>query len=157
MAALQSALRLAAKGHRVFPCKNFPDDPERNKKPYVRWDREATADPSVITEWWHRFPNALIGAPAGKRFVVLDLDFTKHVDAQQWYHDNSDRLPLTRKHTTQSNGRHLLFKPHAEIKNSAGKIAPGVDTRGAGGYVIWWPAEGLEVLHGGMWPRSRSG
>ena len=46
MAALQSALRLAAKGHRVFPCKNFPDDPERNKKPYVRWDREATTDPS---------------------------------------------------------------------------------------------------------------
>lgn len=44
----------------------------------------------------------------------------------------------------------MLFQPRDDFKCSAGKIWPHVDTRGAGGYVIWWPAHDGEVMNGGM-------
>ncbi len=38
---------------------------------------------------------------------------------------------------TANSGLHYWFKmPRAPLKSSAGKLAPGIDTRGAGGYVI---------------------
>lgn len=36
------------------------------------------------------------------------------------------------------------------MKCSTSRLGPHVDTRGHGGYIIWWPACGLEVLHGGV-------
>jgi hypothetical protein len=32
------------------------------------------------------------------------------------------------------------------LRCSASKIAPGVDVRADGGYVVWWPREGLRVV-----------
>jgi len=146
---LDRALALVGRKVPVFPCRNLPGNADDKKPHTLHGFKDASIDPVVITQWWQRYPDALIGVPTGERFVVLDLDLAKHVEALKWYEDNRDRLPRTRIHVTRSGGRHLLFEPHSAIKNTTSKIERGVDTRGAGGYIIWWPAEGLPVLHSG--------
>jgi Bifunctional DNA primase/polymerase, N-terminal len=137
------ALHLAHKGHAVFPCGE-------DKRPLtLSGFKDATTDPDVIHEWWVRCPDALIGVPTGPKFVVIDLDL-QHEEAQAWLAENRHRLPLTRTHATRSGGKHLLFASNAKVKCSVSKICRGVDTRGLGGYIVWWPACGLEVLHGGV-------
>ncbi len=78
--------------------------------------------------------------------IVIDIDRKGSVDGTKWL--NSVDLPNTRTHSTKNGGYHLFFSPNgAEIKNSAGKIAPGVDVRGDGGYVIVPPSPGYCIVY----------
>jgi len=72
---------------------------------------------------------------------VIDID----PDGLPWLEANRARLPLTREHQT-SRGVHLLLKHSPGMRNSNRRIAKGVDVRGDGGYVIWWPREGFLVV-----------
>jgi hypothetical protein len=145
MNKLEHALHLARKGHANFPC-----DP-RSKAPLTPHGfKDATCNVDTITKWWTQRSDALIGVPTA-RFAVIDADL-QHAAAQHWY--GSANLPTTRTHYTRSGGRHTLFKPHPLFPCSAGKLWQNIDTRGlnpetgkAGGNIIWWPAEGLEVIH----------
>jgi hypothetical protein len=137
MSRVDKILRLARQLP-VFPCDN-------DKRPLTAHGfKDASIDPDTINQWWTRWPDALIGVPTGLKFCVIDADL-QHPEAQQWY--GRANLPLTRKHVTRSGGRHLLFQPNEKVGCSAGKIWPHIDTRGTGGYIIWWPAEGHELLH----------
>jgi hypothetical protein len=142
MSTVSEALKLAVQDVAVFPCG-------ADKKPLTKHGfKDATANLAQVREWWREFPSALIGVPTGARFVVIDCDL-QHRKALGWYFDHAVQL-VTRKHTTKSGGRHLLFKPDDRVGCTAGKIHPHIDTRGKGGYIIWWPAEGREVLHGAI-------
>jgi hypothetical protein len=94
----------------------------------------------------------MLGLPTGEAcgFAVLDLDVTVNADGtvsssgllvlQEILHANGWYLPETLTVRTPSGGLHMYFQHEAGFTNSAGKIAPGVDTRGQGGYVIAPPS-----------------
>jgi hypothetical protein len=135
------ALALARRGLPVFPCRCV------DKRPLTdNGFKDASTDPEQVRRWWTQWPRAYIGVPTGDKFVVIDLDL-QHDEALTWYEHNRARLPLTRTHVTKSGGRHLLFKPAAGVGCSTSKLGPHIDTRGSGGYIIWWPACGLDVMH----------
>jgi Bifunctional DNA primase/polymerase, N-terminal len=131
-------------GWRVFPC--IPHGPRRKQPLTPNGFQDASADPSVIADWWHRWPDALIGVATGPAggFVVLDVDI-KFRDRNGF--DTLDALgfavlPETPMVHTASGGLHLYFRlpDNLEIRNTQGAegrgIGPGLDWRGRGGYVI---------------------
>jgi len=139
MSVLEAALRLAERVP-VFPCAE-------SKAPLTPHGfKDASSQGAVIRAWWRRWPDALIAVPTGEKFVVLDVDL-KHPEAERWYAENCSNIEFTRKHFTRSGGFHLLFKPDPRLRCTAGRIALGVDTRGVGGYIVWWPALGFPVSH----------
>lgn len=138
--ASDRALALARGGTPVFPCKE-------DKRPACpNGFKDASADPDEVRRLWRRYPGPLIGVPTGgaSGLAVLDVDVRHGGDA--WLHDNFDALGRTRVHATRSGGFHLVFQHKAGLRCSAGRIAPGVDVRAEGGFVIWWPGAGLGVL-----------
>jgi hypothetical protein len=147
---LDSALKLADTGMPVFPCL-------LDKRPAtVHGFKDASADSATVCELWRKYPGPLIGVPTGEvsGFNVLDFDTAKHPEASDWWRDNYGRLPRTRMHRTRSGGFHLLFKHDALIRGTSSKIWRGVDTRGAGNFIVWWPANGLPVIDAPLaaWP-----
>jgi len=126
----------------VFPCA-------ANKKPLTRRGLyDATMDQAQIRVIFWPDGAKLIGVPTGRPsgIVALDLDRKPDRDGVAWAREHQDALPRTRAHRTPSGGLHLLFKLGTEdIRNSAGKIAPGVDVRGTGGYIIFPPSPGYTV------------
>jgi hypothetical protein len=79
--------------------------------------------------------------PTGKAsgIVVLDIDVKRpEANGLDSLEDlGRSILPGTPLAHTQTNGLHVYFRcPDRELRNSAGKIGPGLDVRGDGGYVI---------------------
>jgi hypothetical protein len=134
------AADLARTGHAVFPVRTdkTPATPHGFK--------DAVANPEAARDLFRRCPAPLIGVATGETsgFDLLDLD-ARH-GATAWWLENRHRIPATRTHRSRSGSLHLLFQHSPGVRNSESRIGPGVDTRGDGGFAIWWPAAGLPVL-----------
>jgi hypothetical protein len=134
---LASALALAQKGMAVFPCR------PRDKRPATAHGlKDATHDLAVIRQWWKDEPACNIGIATGavSRVFAIDIDgFDAEVELRKLEAEHG-ALPPTVE-ALSARGRHLYFQmPEIPIANSAGKIAPGIDVRGNGGYVLAPPS-----------------
>lgn len=161
-AALTEALYLAAGGIPIFPCYpdghgNRPDGRPYYKSPRIAgWQLYASADEAVIRQWWQQWPDSMVAVPTGQRsgLYVLDLDVkpAQGVNGIATLQAAGLVPPRTRAHMTLTGGMHLLYALPATgaAKTDAGMLGAGVDRRGDGGYIIWWPAHGGQVTAGAI-------
>ena len=111
---------------------------------------DASNDPDQIRRMWNAAPAPLVGVATGSvsGVDVLDIDAAKHPQAGAWWEAaisgnvRPSILP-TRVYRTRSGGLHAYFQHAPGVVNTTSKIARGVDTRGSGGYVIYWFAAGF--------------
>lgn len=104
---------------------------------------DATTDPTKITEWFDGKPFN-IGLCTGvlSKIFVLDRDDRDQGDQSLANLEAQyGKLPDTLRQTT-GNGMHYVFKLPSglKIKNSAKELAPGLDIRGVGGYIVAAPS-----------------
>lgn len=133
---LAAALRYAELGYRVFPCA------PGGKAPLTKHGfHDATVDAEQIERWWAQHPSANIGI-ATEGLVVIDIDGGDNC----WPGDDADRmleLAVGPMALTPRGGNHRLFRQPAGKKwrCTEGRLAPKVDTRADGGYIVAPPSE----------------
>lgn len=153
---LREALRLISYGLGVFPLQGMrqgssgrlvctcgsPKCEHPGKHPLARLApkglKNATTCAATVERWFTQVRLANIGLATGP-VVVLDVDPRHGGDESlRLLEAEHGPLPLTCRVLTGGGGEHIFFLPPdgIEIRNSAGLLAPGLDIRGVGGYVV---------------------
>ncbi|GGQ12289.1 bifunctional DNA primase/polymerase [Streptomyces roseolilacinus] len=154
---LNAALDAAARGWHVFPLRPGSKRPALHGETacpgtgacaggHVKWEQRATTDPDRIRAAWSAgaFNIGLATGPSG--LVVVDLDVPKgNGDAPggaatfaALCERAGQTVPATHRVRTPSGGEHLYFTAPTGVRlgNTAGTLAPLIDTRARGGYVV---------------------
>lgn len=107
---------------------------------------DASTDPVRIRELFAAAPRATgYGIACGlppHHLIGIDLDTKAGTDPSAALRELTRRhsftIPATVVVLTPSGGRHLWLSgpPDVVVPNSAGRLAPGIDVRGAGGYLV---------------------
>lgn len=135
--------RLTDLGWYIFPLR------PRKKTPACKWRDESTNNLAEAEKLFARHfgVDANVGVDCGKSgLVVIDLDRHEKADgvaaweALKGAHNFSDTEALVTE--TPSGGRHVIFTDPTDgaIRNSVGQLAPGVDVRASGGYIVAPPS-----------------
>jgi hypothetical protein len=103
--------------------------------------KDGARDKAVIRSWFTDGKLVNIGIRTGPESGILGLD----IDPRHGGDESLKKLgPLPETATVQTGGggRHLHFKypDGLSIRNSAGKLGPGLDIRGAGGNLVAPPS-----------------
>jgi Bifunctional DNA primase/polymerase, N-terminal len=119
---------------------------------------DAATDPDTVCEWWRRWPDANVGLRTGTSggLVALDVDGRAAADALAELRGERELGGLLIR---TGRGWQLWYATPTEttVRTGAGTLAPGVDVRGACGYVVAPPslhASGrrYQVLRGTLGP-----
>lgn len=140
----QAAEQYAAAGWHTFPVQG--------KRPLVPWREASTTDTASHAMWWDvEHPDAGIAIDCGKSgLVVIDVDDNDSFDqfVKTLFADGElepEELDTLYQYTP-SGGMHLIFSaPASNVKNSVSKLAPGVDVRAGGGYIVAHPSDGYRL------------
>lgn len=139
------ALEYALNGIPVFPCTV-------KKNPLTQHGyKDATCDPVKVFDWWKYSAPLSIGVPTGSLtgFWVLDVDLPRDGSDNDGHKtlqgliEAKGELPQTVAQQTGGGGEQFFFAMPQDgemVRNSVGKIGPGLDVRGEGGYVIVPPS-----------------
>ncbi len=122
-----TAIAFATAGIPVFPCRAGAKEPV-TKNGF----KDATTNLEQINKWWgenHEYNLAMCPADAG--LFVIDID--PGADLSQL-----EKLPDTYTVRTPRGGQHLYYEGSGV--STVGKLAPHIDTRGVGGYVLVPPS-----------------
>lgn len=133
-------LELIRMRRRLFPIAPLA------KTPLIpNWPDLATDDQEQIQTWANRWPDCNWALATGARSGIFAVDFDGEeglVALHDWITEHGEDWIETRGVKTPR-GFHLWYQwPNGEtrIRNSAGKLAPKVDVRGEGGYVLIPPS-----------------
>jgi hypothetical protein len=128
------ALALAARGFRVFPIA-----PGQKAPPLLNgWPQKATSNAAEVEMFWLAVPNANIGIHC-EGLLVIDVDVKKGGNGSLELLSLQNDVPATLRTLTPSGGTHLFYRlpaRHGGVPNSVEELAPGLDVRSTGGYVV---------------------
>lgn len=154
---LEAALEIAGRGWPVFPCHTITkggrcscgEECGKSAGKHPRTEhglKDATTSEKIIRAWWRTWPDANLAlATGGTAPEVLDADLKETVSGLETLADlqlKHGPMPETLSQHTGGGGRQYFFKPSGKVRNKVA-FAPGLDTRGAGGYVILPPSRHL--------------
>jgi hypothetical protein len=130
LAILDHALATADLGLPVFPLSPLKKTPLLK----ANWREIATTDPIQIQAWFRDAPSANYGVATGDAsdLFVVDID---NDQADRWW--RSQGFPEGAVVRTPSGGRHIYYRTEgADVQTNQSTLHPGIDIRGAGGYVV---------------------
>ena len=126
-------------------CRGCAGEHCAGKHPIPRhWDRSLASAKAAPGIWREDLAQRGIGLVCGPKsgVWVLDVDLdTGGVDSLAQLEHAHGQLPCTWRARTGTGGQHFFFRATDDsIRNSASQVMPGLDVRGAGGYVVLPPS-----------------
>ena len=129
--SFKTALAFAGRGFSVFPIQPGSKFPFKG----FSWPNLSSNDISQLHSWAEQYPNCNWALDCGKSgLVVLDIDRKPGKDGFLSLKNLSLSLAPGVTVRTPSGGLHYYFT--GQCRSSAGKLGPGLDVRGTGGYVL---------------------
>jgi hypothetical protein len=139
---LSAALYYATQGLRVFPLSPGSKIPFRGSDGCLA----ATSNADLIRDWWEQDPDSNIGLATGHKVDVVDIDGPagqkSRVDHWADIFEQIDADGIAKVTTPRPGGMHIYVPANGQ--GNAAAILPGIDIRGAGGYVLAPPSVLIE-------------
>lgn len=155
MNILDYALSYQKQGWFVFPLK-----PKSKKPATAHGLDDASNDPGQIQRWWFSNPEYNIGINCGlSKIIVVDVDIKPNtLDAYDTWKELCRNYSInydTIHGLTGGGGHHFIFRSNdLKIPCSIGKLAPGIDIKAEGGYIVAPPSIHPDTGKPYLWEES---